>query len=374
MTEPSIPDRLVVGLIAGIFCMSVLQKFPNMIGFAFYSDLVSWYYSPVVVSMNAVMARFVTYPGFLLAGGNVGGYVLVTGTILFFALMLSVVLLLKLLRLFGLQSWRALLLAMSPSFFFFAYCNIDMVGILFILGALYFTLKQRWTLSAASLGLAVATKVFPILYVPFVWLEQESWKQRVKYAAVVLLAWSAVDLPFMFANFQDWFLFVTVQGQWGIENSWMIFVIPQLSPASHYLSYLLISLGVIHILTRKMPLERAWFAATLVFVLASFKFPPTYFLYLLPYIVILGCNSLGFLVADVLNALIIATWFTPWISGGNPLASSSPTQWISLMRQAILLGILMRILRYDPRAILREMLKPLPSFHASDTLGSNRGR
>jgi len=342
-----------------------------MIGFAFYSDLVYWYYNPVVISMNAVMARFVTYPGFLLAGGNVGGYVLVTGTILFFALMLSVVLLLKLLRLFGLQSWRALLLAMSPSFFFFAYCNIDMVGILFILGALYFALKQKWTVSAVSLGLAVATKVFPILYVPFVWLEQDSWKQRVKYAAMVALVWSAVNLPFMFANFQDWYLFVSVQGQWGLENSWMIFVMPQLSPASHYLSYLLISLGVIHILRReKMPLERAWFAATLVFVLASFKFPPTYFLYLLPYVVILGCNSLEFLVADILNALIIATWFTSWINGGDPLASSSPTQWISLVRQVILLGILMRVLRYDPRAILREMLKPLPSFHASDTLGS----
>jgi uncharacterized membrane protein len=337
--------------------------------------LVSWYYSPEVVSMNAVMARFVTYPGFLLAGGNVGVYVLVTGAILLFALVLSTMLLLKLLHLSGLQSWRAVLPAMSPSFLFFAYCNIDMVGILFILGALYFALKQRWTMSAGSLGLAVATKVFPILYLPFVWLEQDSWKQRVKYAAVVLLAWSAVNLPFMLVDFQDWFLFVTVQGQWGIENSWMIFVIPQLSPASHYMSYLLISLGVIHILRRgKMPLERAWFAATLLFVLASFKFPPTYFLYLLPYVVILGWNSLGFLVADVLNALIIATWFTSWINGGNPLVSSSPTQWISLIRQILLLGFLVRILRYDPRAILREMLKPLPSFHASDTLGSNPGR
>ena len=333
-------DRMVIGLVAAMFALSVLQKFPNIVGLNFYSDLVSWYYDPAVVSMNAVMARFVTYPAFRIANSP-EGYVLVTGAILLAALIASTFVLLKLLTMLGLQRWRVLLFALSPSFLFFAYYNIDAVGILFIVGALYFALRKNWTLSAVCLGLAIATKLFPFIYIPFVWLFQPDWKQRIKYALVALLTWLAVNLPFMVTNLSDWLLFVNVQSQWGIEDSWMIFIMPRMSPFSHYLSYLLLALGIVHLLRRSMSLERAWFAATLVFMLSSFKFPPQYFLYILPFTVILGFTRLEFLlVADVLNALIIATWFTPWLSAGNPLEASSPTQWISLAREMILLAVL----------------------------------
>lgn len=356
MNESSAPDKLIVSLIVAVFCISLLQKFPDVVGLAFYSDLVNWYYSPLVISMNAVMARFVTYPALMVAH-NPQTYVIVTGLILLVALVLSVRILLKLLRDFGLQRWRALIFAISPSFIFFAYYNIDVVGILFILGALYFARRERWTVSAVSLGLAVATKVFPFIYIPFVWLVQRDWKQRIRYASVAFLVWLVINLPFVITNFSDWYLFVTVQGQWGIEDSWMIFVLPQMSEMSHYLSYLLLALGIIDILRRRMPLERAWFAATLVFVLTSFKFPPQYFLYLLPYVVILGFDRIEpFLVADMLNALIIVTWFTPWLNAGNPLAASSPTQWIGLARELLLLGVLVYVLR---PGILKWSLQPV---------------
>jgi hypothetical protein len=108
-----------------------------------------------------------------------------------------------------------------------------------------------------------------------------------------------------------------------------------------------------------MPLERAWFAATLIFVLTSFKFPPQYFLYMLPFVVILGFDRLEpFLIADMLNTLVIVTWFTPWLNGGNPLDASSPTQWIGLARELILFGILVYVVHPH---ILKWSLQPLPS-------------
>jgi len=258
---------------------------------------------------------------------------------------------------FGLERWRVLVFALSPSFIFFAYYNIDVVGVLFILGALYFALRKRWTISATCLGLAVATKVFPFIFIPFVWVTESDWKERIKYASTAFLIWLAVNVPFMIKNFSDWFLFVSVQAQWGIEDSWMIFVLPQMSPISHYLSYVLLALGIIHLLRRRMPLERAWFAATLVFMLTSFKFPPQYFLYLLPFLVILGFDRLEpFLLADVLNVLVIVTWFTPWLSGGNPLIAESPTQWISLAREVILFGVLVYLVQPH---LLKWSLQPL---------------
>ena len=335
-----IGDRTIFSLVGVMFALSLLQKFPDVVGLNFYSDLVSWYNDPVVVSMNAVMARFVTYPAFWIAD-NPQTYVLVTGVILFAALMISSFILLKLLGMLGLERWRALLFAFSPSFLFFAYYNIDVVGVLFIVASLYFAKKENWTLSAVCLGLAIATKLFPFIYIPFVWLAQRDWRQRVRYGLVACLAWGSVNLPFMVANLSDWLLFVNVQGQWGIEDSWMIFVMPRMSPFSHYLSYFLLALGIAHILRRRMTLEHAWFAATLVFMLSSFKFAPQYFLYILPFTVILGFSWLEpLLVADMLNALIIVTWFTPWLNAGNPLEASSPTQWISLVRQLILAAVL----------------------------------
>ena len=354
-------DRLIVNISVTLFCISLLLKFPGIVGLAFYSDLVSWYYDTVVISMNAVMARFVAYPALAVAH-DPQTYVLVTGAILLVTVALSVHILLKLLQMFGLERWRAFLFALSPSFIFFAYYNIDVVGILFILGALYFALKRKWTFSACILGFAIATKVFPFIYIPLVWLVQPGWKERVKYASVTLLVWLALNLPFIIANFSDWYLFVSVQGQWGIEDSWMIFVLPQMSPIAHYLSYLLLILGIVHVVRQKMPLERAWFAATLVFMLSSFKFPPQYFLYVLPFVVILGFNRLEpFLLADVLNVLVIVTWFTPWLNGGNPLDASSPTQWIGLARELILFAVLVYLVQPH---ILKWSLQPLSSENA----------
>ena len=352
------PDKVVWGLAAMMFALSWLQKFPGIVGLTFYSDLVSWYYDPTVVSMNAVMARFVTYPAFLIAR-DAQTYVVVTGLILLTALVASVFVLLRFSGVFGLGRWRALLFVLSPSFLFFAYYNIDVVGVFLILAALYFAGRQKWTVSGMFLGLAVATKLFPFIYVPFVWLVQRDWKQRTRYAVIAFLTWLAVNLPFMIANLSDWFLFMSVQSQWGIENSWMIFVIPRMSPISHYLSYLLLALGIIHLLRQKMPLERAWFCATLVFTLTSFKFPPQYFLYILPFTVMLGFTRLEpFILADMLNALIIVTWFTPWLNAGNPLEAHSPTQWISLVRELILAAVLVYMVHPN---ILKWSLQPLHS-------------
>jgi hypothetical protein len=336
-----ITDRMIFGLVAAMFAVSVLQKFPDVAGLGFYSDLVNvWYNDRAAVSANAVVTRFVTYPAFWIAD-NPQVYVLVTGVVLFAAVMVSTFILMKLLGRLGLARWRALLFALSPSFLFFAYYNIDVVAVLFIVAALYFAMRQNWTISGASLGLAVATKLFPFIYIPFVWSSQRNWKERIRYVLVAFLTWLAVNLPFMVANLSDWLTMVNVQGQWGIEDSWMIFVMPRMSPLSHYLFYILLALGIAHVLRHRMSLERAWFAATLVFMLTSFKFAPQYFLYILPFTAMLGFTSLEpLLVADMLNALIIATWFTPWLNAGNPLEAYSPTQWISLARELILLAVL----------------------------------
>jgi uncharacterized membrane protein len=348
--------RLAFSLVAMMFALSLLQKFPNIVGLSFYSDLGSWYYDRAVVSMNAVMARFVAYPAFWIANSP-EGYFLVTGVILLAALIAGTFVLLRLLTMFGLQPWRALLFALSPSFVFFAYYNIDAIGVLLIVAALYFALRENWTESGVCLGLAIATKLFPFIYIPFVWLVQRDWKQRIKYALVAFLAWLVVNLPFMITNLSDWLLFVNVQGQWGIENSWMVFIMPRMSPLSHYLSYFLLALGIAHLLRRRMSLERAWFAATLVFMLTSFKFPPQYFLYILPFTVILGSTCLEALfAADMLNALIIVTWFTPWLNAGNPLEAYSPTQWISLARELILFGVLAYLVHPITRKWLLEPL------------------
>jgi hypothetical protein len=47
---------------------------------------------------------------------------------------------------------------------------------------------------------------------------------------------------------------------------------------------------------------------------------------------------------EIMNALIIALWFTPELNLGNPLISSSPVQWFAAGRQLIWLGLFIQIL------------------------------
>jgi uncharacterized membrane protein len=329
------------------FLISVYEKFPDVIGGSDYSDLTLWYADRWTVLHQGVIARFVTYPAFLIQA-DIRAYTLITATVLYIALIGLLVTLCRICTEEGVDTDRILtLLAISPSFISFAYYNIDLISALFASLSILLLLRQRELESAISMGFAVASKVFPGIFLPFFLRAITTWRKRAVYLAAAFATWLVLNAYFMISSWSDWILLLKIQGEWGIEDSWMIFILPQMSPFSHMLFYGLFGLLLIHVYvnSRRLSLPQQCLAALLAFVVTSYKFAPQYYLELLPLIVLtpLFKPPLAY-IPDLLNAAIIMTWFTPWLNSGYPLSPSSPTQWIAALRQLILFIYLLALL------------------------------
>ena len=68
--------------------------------------------------------------------------------------------------------------------------------IFFLLGSFYLLLRARPALSAVMLGLAVGVKLWPLLFMPFIW-RRLSFKAFFRYATVVLLVLILIFSPFV---------------------------------------------------------------------------------------------------------------------------------------------------------------------------------
>jgi len=137
--------------------------------------------------------------------------------------------------------------------------------------------------------------------------------------------------------------------EWGIENSWLIYLIKQMDPFAHYVGLAvliyLVYKGLVE--TSKKPyksqaerlIERCWLMS-IAWLFGSYVVTPQMALMLLPfYALIPTIPLLPAYVADVLNALTIVLWFTSSAYGVDPLSPVSPIQYISASRQLIWLGM-----------------------------------
>jgi hypothetical protein len=76
----------------------------------------------------------------------------------------------------------------------------DVLGLTFLLLALYLTLGDRPLLSGAVAGLGFLVKLLPIIVVPIAFWREPSWRRRALLLAVTLLTILLVALPFYLLN------------------------------------------------------------------------------------------------------------------------------------------------------------------------------
>jgi hypothetical protein len=164
----------------------------------------------------------------------------------------------------------------------------------------------------------------------------------------------AMNMPFILANFGMWFETWKYHAAWGIEDSWLIFFFNQMDTNAHYaglaiLLYLVYK-GLTGTFRRQYDnqstrvIERA-FLMNVAWLFGNYVVTPQMALMLLPFYALIPSISLPIVyAAEILNALIIALWFTPELNLGNPLTSSSPVQWFAAGRQLIWLALFIQIL------------------------------
>jgi uncharacterized membrane protein len=265
--------------------------------------------------------------------------------------------------------WQVLLV--MPSFLVFVDYNFDIIAIAFALLALYMFTGGRHSMSAISLALGICTKLYPGILLPAFLAALPSWRSRARYVMTAAAVVVAVNAPFMLMNFQTWFGTWSFLAEWGIENSWLIFIFQQMDPVAHYLGFvvlLYIAYKVIaethrgQMSSNQKLLVRS-FLLSLGWLLGSYVVTPQMALILLPfYVLIPTVPILATYASDTLNALIMVFWFTEIGAGRNPIAPNNPVQWIALARQLIWLGLLVQGL-YPSRVgqAIRGLLRPLVS-------------
>lgn len=104
----------------------------------------------------------------------------------------------------------ALIFAVSPAVLYSLHRNWDIWAIATMLIALYLFNKGKESQSAIWLAISIAIKFFPLvalLPIAIYYLRNRRLGDGIKYMAITLGAWLAINAPFMLINFRGWSYF-----------------------------------------------------------------------------------------------------------------------------------------------------------------------
>lgn len=127
---------------------------------------------------------------------SIPGSALVMKLFLFCCEMGSLVLLWKLVRHFQLPQKNVLLYALNPLIIVEITGNLHFEGamIFFLLLAYWWLIKQRYTFSAIAIALSVASKLLPLIFLPFL-IRRLGWTRSVRYFLTVGLTLALLFAP-----------------------------------------------------------------------------------------------------------------------------------------------------------------------------------
>jgi uncharacterized membrane protein len=115
---------------------------------------------------------------------------------------------------------RWLYFAFAPAVLASLYINWDIWAVISSIGAIYLFEKKRYSWSAFALGISIATKFFPIVFLLpvalYFWQKREV-KKAITYALMTVGSWLAINLPFILSTPQGWARFFTMNSARGAD-------------------------------------------------------------------------------------------------------------------------------------------------------------
>lgn len=116
----------------------------------------------------------------------------------------------------------AYLLPLAPAVIASLFINWDLWAVLAAVATLYYFKRERYDLSALFLGIAIATKFFPIVFlfpIALLFVKLGKLKDFLKYFLLTFTTWLIVNLPIALTNYQGWSRFYklnfTREADWG---------------------------------------------------------------------------------------------------------------------------------------------------------------
>ena len=88
-------------------------------------------------------------------------------------------------------------------FIIYAFGNVDIFPVVLVLASLLFMKKDKTDLAAVMIGLAASFKIYPLLFVPFLFVSGKSLKEKLKLATIPFAVFGAISLPFLSSAFLE---------------------------------------------------------------------------------------------------------------------------------------------------------------------------
>lgn len=190
------------------------------------------------------------------------------------------------------------LLPLAPAAVASLYINWDLWAIATMMLSIYLFDKQKILLSAALLGISISTKFLPIfLLIPIalIFFRQEKLQNFLKYLAVVVSTFIAINAPVFLTTPEGWWRFYSLNLNRGSDWGSLWYALSNLGldlTHQNYLSVLLLLIGttalVIYLLQLRTPPTLAHTAIFIfIIVMAVSKvYSPQYVLWLTPLAII----------------------------------------------------------------------------------------
>ena len=367
MIEKLKENRLYLGLFAltglfsaffhGIGLTKILPwniVYSDLLGFFERATAAGFPYFDKPMEYPVLTGLFIQLMGFM--GGSRAGYYFMSAAVLIILGLIATYFLLKTAdeeakkRIF--QYW-----IFAPSIFMFSVFNWDMIAILSVILAFYFFSfgGKKEVVGVFFLALGFCAKFYPILYlVPFL-IKKRSVEDWIKMLLVFAVTVLAVNVYFMFANFDGWSYFFTLNNARNSnpDSIWTImrFAVYGFSVSQiNNISLLLFGLSFGGVLWRfwKAPAILLCFIGTILFLLFNKVFSPQYILWLLPFFVLLPIDAKKSFYALEFSNLASFFIIIPWFFDHN-LAHFYWSIPFVLLRHLALIIILLRALKLAKR-------------------------
>ena len=203
------------------------------------------------------------------------------------------------------RRWDALWYAISPAVVLAAYINWDLVAGALCMGMLLAWSRGRHIIAGVLLGLAIATKFYPLMIIGALFLltlRTARWRPFLVAMAAAAAAWLAVNVPFMVLAWDGWRRFYAFSQERGVDwgSPWRYFQLnhwPILGTADvsllGTLSLALCCLGIallVMMAPRRPRLAQICFLALAAFMVTNKVWSPQFVLWLMPFAVLARPN------------------------------------------------------------------------------------
>ncbi|NUT70614.1 glycosyltransferase family 87 protein [Pseudarthrobacter sp. C4D7] len=243
-------------------------------------------------------------------------------------------------RMPGRRPWDAAMVAVAPGIVLAGTTNWDLWAACLLALGMYFFARQRLVPAGVLIGLATATKLYPLLVLGAILLlavRSGRWRPLLITAGSAAATWVLVNVPFAVANPAGWayfFQFSADRGA-GYSSAWFAYnlVADRLGQAGLGAegvsvlsagSFVLACAGItaIALTARRRPrLAQLAFLVVAAFILTSKVYSPQYVVWLIPLLALARPQWRDFLVWQGIEAL---HWAAIWLYLGQVTSSGSP--------------------------------------------------